>query len=406
MDIDDLTGASVSRARVPHPREEIRRIPDDTTPLTDGSPPHGAEEAPAVEAGRPIVKPLPPELFDVHGSCAEMRWEAMRGRGYHVPNDRFFVRNHTSTPLIDAATWRLRLHGSGLRSPRDFTYDELRALPARTVDVAIECAGNGRSFFATQQGLHTPGTAWRLGAIGVARWRGVPLSALLTSAGLRDDAVDVLPTGLDPEYVDNGVNHGHVRRPLPIGKALDDVLLAYEMNGEALPPDHGFPARLVVPGWTGIAWIKWVGDIEVSATPLASPWSTDLYRMLGPGRSGEPLSTQVVKSAFELPWNATLQAGRRHVLHGRSWSGTGRIVRVEVSVDGGRSWRRALGRGRTPASGWTSWHIAWFPQEPGPYVLMARATDETGATQPMRTAYNTLGYLYDGIVGHPVTVTG
>ncbi|GLW96818.1 sulfite oxidase [Microtetraspora sp. NBRC 16547] len=386
MALDDPTGTSVSKVRVPRPRGEIRCIP-------------------GTEPGRPFVKPVPPELFDVYGTCAEMRWEAMRGRGYHVPNDRFFVRNHTSTPLIDVDAWRLRVHGSGLRSPRDFTYDELLALPARTMDVAIECAGNGRAFFASQQGLHTPGTPWRLGAIGVARWRGVPLAAILALAGLREDAVDVLPSGLDPEYVHDGVNLGHVRRPLPIAKVLDDVLLAYEMNDERLPLDHGFPARLIVPGWTGIASIKWLGAIEVSTTPLASPWSTDLYRMLGPGQSEEPLTTQVVKSAFELPWNATLQAGRRHILRGRSWSGNGRVVKVEVSVDGGRSWLRALIRGRGVAAGWAPWHIAWFPEEPGPYVLQARATDETGATQPSRTACNTLGYLYDGIVGHPVTVT-
>ncbi|WP_084259751.1 sulfite oxidase [Microtetraspora malaysiensis] len=411
MALDDLTGASVSGSGIPHPREETHRTPSLPSPRTGAHPGGEASAGPDGlsgddEAERAIVKPLPPELFDIHGSCAEMRWEAMRGRGYHVPGDRFFVRNHTSTPRIDAATWRLRLHGSGLRRPREFTYDELLTLPTRTADVAIECAGNGRSLFATQQGQGAPGTPWRLGAIGVARWRGVPLSTLLALAGLRGDAVDVLPTGLDPEYVDNGVNLGHVRRPLPIAKALDDVLLAYEMNGERLPPDHGFPARLVVPGWTGIASIKWVGDIEVSTAPLSSPWSTDLYRMFGPGRSEEPLTTQVVKSAFELPWNAALQAGQRHILRGRSWSGTGRIVRVEVSVDGGRSWQRAVSRGRAPAAGWTPWHIAWFPRDPGRYVLMARATDETGATQPEHTPHNTFGYLYDGIVRHPVTVIG
>lgn len=355
----------------------------------------------------PVVKPLPPELLVVHGSCAEMRWEAMRGQGYHVPNDRFFVRNHTSTPLIDARTWRLRLHGSGLRSPRAFSYEELLALPARTVDVAIECAGNGRSFFATQQGRHAEGTQWRLGGIGVARWRGVPLATILELAGLTGDAVDVLPSGLDPRYVHDGVNLGHVRRPLPVAKALDDVLLAYEMNGEPLPPDHGFPARVVVPGWAGVASIKWVGDIEVSARPLSSPWSTGMYRLFGPDhpeQGSDPLTTQVVKSAFELPWNATLKAGHRHILYGRSWSGTGRIVRVEVSVDGGRSWRHAGIRGPRLPGAWVQWLVEWSPGNPGPHTLLARATDETGATQPLRTPYNTMGYFFDGIVEHPVNV--
>ena len=115
--------------------------------------------------------------------------------------------------------------------------------------------------------------------MGVARWRGVPLSEVLERAGLRRGAVDVMPQGLDDPVVSGGVDQGRVRRPLPVRKALDDVLLAYEMNGRDLPPDHGFPARVVVPGWVGIASIKWVGDIEVSDRPLSSPWNTTSYRM-------------------------------------------------------------------------------------------------------------------------------
>ncbi|GIH25954.1 sulfite oxidase [Acrocarpospora phusangensis] len=362
--------------------------------LGDISPLFHSQAAPP--PGGPIVKPLPHDLFIVHGASAEMRWEAMRGQGYHVPNDRFFVRNHTTTPLIDVRTWRLRLHGDGLRAPRSFRYEDLLALPATTRDVAIECAGNGRSFFATQQGTPATGTQWRLGGIGVARWRGVKLSTLLKLAGIAPDAVDLLPTGLDGEYVEDGVNHGHVRRPLPVRKAMADVLVAYEMNGETLPPDHGFPARLVVPGWAGISSIKWLGGIEVARRELTSPWNTGLYRL------DEPLTTQVVKSAFELPWEARLEAGRQHILRGRSWSGRGHIARVEVSVDGGRSWRRAYTR-RTVAA-WTPWHFAWCPATPGPYRLMARATDETGATQPEHAAYNPNGYLFDAVVEHPVTV--
>ncbi|WP_248962697.1 sulfite oxidase [Sphaerisporangium perillae] len=357
-------------------------------------------------APSPIVKPLPPDLFVVHDGNAEMRWESMRGQGYHTPLDRFFVRNHTATPLIDARTWRLRLHGSGLRSPRGLTYEDLLALPATTVDVAIECAGNGRAFFDVQQGEPAPGIPWRLGGIGVARWRGVPLAALLDLAGVSDDAVDVMPRGLDDRYVEDGIDHGHVRRPLPIAKALSDVLVAYEMNGRPLPPDHGFPARLVVPGWNGVAWIKWLGDIEVSATPLSSPWNTYFYRLFGPGHpaEGSPVTTQTIKSAFELPWGATVRAGRQHILHGRSWSGNGHIVRVEVSVDGGGTWIPAETRGPRLARAWAPWHVAWVPARPGPHVLMARATDETGAVQPARARYNTLGYLFDGVVEHPVTV--
>ncbi|GLW11765.1 hypothetical protein Misp01_68930 [Microtetraspora sp. NBRC 13810] len=354
-----------------------------------------------------IVKPLPEDVFVVHGTNAETRWEALGDVGHLVPNDRFFVRNHTSTPLIDAATWRLRVHGSGVRRPHEFRYDDLRALPSVTLDAAIECAGNGRSFFGSQQGSPAPGTPWRLGGIGVARWRGVPLATVLRLAGLLPGAVDVLPRGLDAPFVSDGVDLGPVRRPLPVAKALKDVLLAYEMNGEPLPPDHGFPVRLVVPSWIGIASIKWVGDIEVSAEPLSSPWDTRFYRMFGPGHpagGGPPLTTQVVKSAFELPWDASLPAGRSHVLRGRSWSGTGRIVRVEVSTDGGGTWRPADLRGPRQRAAWSSWRLTWRPPGPGVHTLLARATDETGATQPAVTPHNTFGYLFDAVVAHPVTV--
>jgi DMSO/TMAO reductase YedYZ molybdopterin-dependent catalytic subunit len=357
-------------------------------------------------AAGPIVKPLPPELFEVYGANAETRWEALSGQGYLTPVDRFFVRNHTSTPDIDVNTWRLRLLGTGLRRPAEFGYRELRALPSESVTAFIECAGNGRSLYTSQQGQQVSGTPWKLGAIGVARWRGVRLSTLLARAGLTRRAVDVLPSGLDADYVTGGVNLGKVRRPLPVDKALDDVLVAYEMNGQPLPPDHGFPARLVVPSWIGIASIKWLGSIEVSETPLVSPWNTQLYRLVGPAypTEGTVVTRQVVKSAFELPRDAVLAAGRRHVLRGRSWSGNGRIRKVDVSVDGGNTWHPAKPTSQASELGWLQWEFPWRPKAPGAYTLRARATDVTGAQQPVVAEYNTQGYLFGAIVLHPVTV--
>ena len=373
-----------------------------------------ARAAGPAAAATGIVKPTPPELFIDHGTNAETRWEAMRGQGYLTPADRFFVRNHTSTPRIDPRTWRLRLWGSGLHgSPTleravEFGYEDLLGMPAETITAAIECTGNGRGFFTSQQGQEVSGTPWRLGAVGVARWRGVPLATILDRAGITRDAVDILPRGLDDEYLDKGENMGRVRRPLPVAKALKDVLVAYEMNGAPLPPDHGFPARLVVPSWVGIASIKWLGDIQVSDRPLYSPWNTRYYRLFGPGHPPEgsaPLTRMNVKSAFELPWDARLARGRTHVLHGRSWSGNGRVREVVVSTDGGATWRRARTHGPGAARGWVRWRYAWrCPEIPGRYELLARATDETGATQPDTAPYNTLGYLFGAVVRHPVTL--
>ena len=359
------------------------------------------------------MKPLPPDLFYVYGSNAEMRWEAMQGQGYIVPVDRFFVRNHTSTPLIDAGTWRLKVFGAGLRgapSPGDaveFSYEDLLGLPAVSLTAFIECAGNGRSFFTRQQNESVTGTPWRLGAVGVARWRGVRLRTVLERAGLTPAAVDVMPQGLDPDFVSADVDLGQVRRPLPVAKAVRDVLLAYEMNGQTLPPDSGFPVRLVVPSWAGVASIKWVGQIEVSDAPLISPWNTQFYRLFGPSypAEGAPITRQAVKSAFELAWDAQLAAGQTYLLQGRSWSGNGRIRRVEVSTDAGQTWRRATPLGRGSSDAWQRWQIPWRPRQPGSYTLQARATDVTGAAQPDTVTYNTLGYLFGAVVRHPVTVT-
>ncbi|MET0415914.1 MAG: molybdopterin-dependent oxidoreductase, partial [Actinoplanes sp.] len=148
--------------------------------------PAGAANADAsAAAAGPIVKPLPPDLLKALGTNAEMVWSSMRDQGYHVPVDRFFVRNHTSTPIIDPATWQLEIFGAGLRGgPRTFSYADLRRLPGETITATVECAGNGRSYFTTQQGQTVSGTAWKLGAVGVARWRGVRLSTLLHKAGL------------------------------------------------------------------------------------------------------------------------------------------------------------------------------------------------------------------------------
>ncbi|WP_443077635.1 sulfite oxidase [Streptomyces sp. SP17BM10] len=366
-----------------------------------------------------IVKPLPAAWFVPHDTNAEMRWDALRDAdggaaiGRHVPVERFFVRNHTRTPLIDPGAWRLRLFGTGLRGspsadrPVEFSLDDLRALPRTRISALIECAGNGRGYYASRQHQRVPGTPWALGGVGSASWYGVRLADVLREAGLGPGAVDLLPAGLDPHYVLDGVDHGPVRRPLPLAKALDDVLLAYGMNGEPLTPDHGAPARLVVPGWVGIASIKWLGSIEVADRPLSSPWNTDFYRMFGPGHppgGSAPLTRQVPKCAFELAEGAVLAAGRTHRLHGRSWSGGAAVLRVEVSDDGGRTWRRADLHDEPRARDWTRWSIAWRPARPGRHELLARATDRRGGTQPRSAEFNREGYLFGAVVAHPVTV--
>ena len=347
-----------------------------------------------------VVKPTPPEFFYDLGSNKEMRWEVMYTRGYVVPNELFFVRDHSRTARLDAASWRLRVEGSGVSDPREFTYDEILALPSVSVMRFIECAGNGRSFFEPAYNRRAQGGQWKLGAIGVAEWTGVPLREVLDRAGVRDTARDVMPEGLDELKV---------RRPMPIAKALaDDTLLVYAMNGQILPPDHGFPVRVLVPGWIGVANIKWVGRIEVSEQPLYSPWSTESYVLIGPEYKPNPpakgpaLTFQNVKSAFELPWDAELPAGR-HLLRGRSWSGQGKIARVEVSLNREITWQAARLREPNIAQAWVRWDLDWDAQ-PGDYSLRAQATDERGNKQRAIEPWNDQGYLYGAVVHHPVRV--
>jgi DMSO/TMAO reductase YedYZ molybdopterin-dependent catalytic subunit len=343
------------------------------------------------------------DWFIHHGTDVETRWAA--DVPHLTPNDRFFVRNHTEPPAIDAGTWRLLVTGDGVLGERTYSLDDLRAFTSTTYERALECTGNGRRLFADQQGEHRPGTQWDLGAIGVARWTGVPLSTVLRHAGLRPEAVQVMPVGLDRRYVEDGLDHGRVRRPLPIGKALDDTLVAYEMNGEPLPADHGFPARLVVPGWVGIASIKWLGELQVTTGVVDSPWNTRWYRMHGEGWSGDDAVLDRMPPKSVVDATGPLEEGRLTVLRGRAWSGEASIRMVEVSTDGGLTWDEATLTGNNEPSSWVEWEHPWTPATDGEHVLATRATDSLGRTQPDRAQLNDDGYLFSAVVRHPVTVS-
>lgn len=368
--------------------------------------------APASARSPLILKPTPADLFTDFGSNAEMLWSSVDPKVHLTQQSRLFVRNHTRTPTIDRATYALQVYGDGLATPRtesealSLSFADLQRLPRRELTSVIECTGNGRSLFATQQGQSVSGTPWTLGAVGTVRWSGVLLRDVLAAVGLAPDALSVQATGLDDPFVSGGTDYGRVRRPFPVAKALDDAILAWGMNGEDLLPDHGYPLRLVLPGWVGIASIKWLGSLEVSRTELTSPWNTTFYRMTGPQWPADspPLTVNPVRSAWELAADEVLPA-RPVTLTGRSWSGAGRITRVSVSLDGGESWRPAvLDRRSREDQGWTQWSVRWARPRPGRHEILARATDEAGRTQPLEAAYNTQGYFFDAVVRHPVVV--
>jgi DMSO/TMAO reductase YedYZ molybdopterin-dependent catalytic subunit len=266
----------------------------------------------------------------------------------------------------------------------------------------LECAGNGRTLYDKLYGRPAAGTRWGLGAFGVAEWRGVPLAALLERAGLRPSAVDVLVSGLDTPVIE---------RPIPVEVALQpDTLIATHMNGEPLPPDHGFPARLIVPGHIGMANIKWIGAITVAEERVWVEKNTTDYVLIGsdyaaePPAMGAPLHMLVVKSALFLPWPATLPAGPQTVT-GYAWSPFGAIRQVDVSLDGGATFAPARLVGPNLPKAGARWEFD-LAAEPGELTITPRATDEHGNTQhPVsEQQWNELGYLFGAMAAHPVVV--
>ncbi|MGB3758930.1 MAG: sulfite oxidase [Rivularia sp. (in: cyanobacteria)] len=357
--------------------------------------------------GSKIIKPLPPGYISHTSGSLEMNWESMYGRGYIVPNDSFYVHNRSKPLAFDPSTWRLRIGGTGIDTPQDFTYDEIIGMPSISVTSAIECAANGRIFFEEVYNKPFSGTRWRLGAIGVAEWTGVPLGLLLERAGLNKNAVDVKIQGTDIDSLDSKGTKSKYSFVVPIAKAkMDNSLIVYAMNGEPLPIDHGSPCRAIFPGWAGNANVKWIEKIEVSSEPIYSEWIAKQAFLRGsdyPSR-GKLITSLNVKSAFELAWPATLRAGK-YLLRGRSWSGKGKILRVEVSLNGGQTWQKARLREPNFPFAWVRWDVDWNPT-PGKYSLQARATDNLGNTQPLTVPWNDKGLLYGGVVSHPVTVEG
>ena len=356
--------------------------------------------APAWATYPQVLKPTPSEVFAPKGTGCDFETRpSLFGDAVIVPTAHFYLRQHSPTPRIDQDTWRLRIDGDGVQRPVDMSYADIAALPQTTLTRTLECAGNGRRFFMETFGVEAQGGQWGLGAIGTAAWTGVRLRDLLARAGLVEGARDVMPIGLD--------DHG-VSRPLPLAKALaEDTLLALRMNGEPLLPDHGFPARLVVPGWVGTAWIKWIGRIEVSTQALHTPYNTTEYVLIGPHyRTHDPalgpvITAMPVISLLELDRPATLDAGPTTV-YGRAYAGEGTVREVAYRIDDG-PWRIADLHGPREAGVWTRFSFAWNAT-PGDHEIRLRATDDQGRRQPDSVPWNHHGYLYNAVIGHPVTV--
>ena len=320
--------------------------------------------------------------------------------GFIVPTDRFYIRSHARTPRVDAANWVLRIEGRGVTRPVAYRYDELwNRFPLVSVIRTLECAGNRRALLGKEFGHVFEGTQWGRGAIGTAEWTGVRLRDLLEPAGVTRDACEVMPESLDEI---------RARRPMPLAKAAaDDTLVALAMNGEPLPADHGFPARVVVSGWLGAASIKWLTRIEVSHEHLYVPWNTEDYVLIGPRypasgpARGVVITTVPVAALVELPWPARLRP-ETQMIRGRAFAGDNTVAVVEYRLDDGR-WQPAELAAPDGPGTWVRWQFAWTP-EPGDHVLRVRASDDRGRTQPDAPDWNELGYLQHSVLAHPVHV--
>ena len=354
--------------------------------LQSASPTESRGEPAALPAG-PTTGPLTPEELQLSARNHSMPLEALRRDV--TPPGLHYVLTHFDIPDIDSASWHLRISGAVERA-LELSMAALRKDPAITVPVTLECAGNGRSLL-TPRPMSQP---WVMEGVGTAHWTGVPLAYLLGKAGVLENAVEVVFTGADAG-VQGGVPH-HYARSLPIREALRaDVVLAYKMNGTELPPQHGYPLRLVVPGWYGMASVKWLQSIEVVTAPFAGYQQRVAYRFQDSADdAGTPVSRIRVRSLMVPPGVPDFFTRKRILtpgpvlLQGRAWSGEGAVTGAEVGIDG--TWLPA--QLDKPAGGfaWRKWTLPWVA-DPGVHELSCRATDATGATQPLEQNWNYQG---------------
>jgi len=317
-----------------------------------------------------------------------------------TPIDRFFVRCHTYTPSVNLNEWSLKIDGRVDR-PMTLRMADLKKLPRVEMVAVLECAGNGRSFYAPR----VAGTQWEFGAVGNGRWTGVRLRDVLEKAGIQGSAKEVLfdgadvPLGKMPDF----------QRSLPTAKALHpDTLLAYEMNGQPLPVEHGFPLRVISPGWASDSWVKWLQHIEVLDHEFDGFWMKSAYRhpprAVEPGTAVNaadmvPVTDLNVKSVIATPTVWTRPGPVR--IQGTAWSNGSPVSKVDVSTDGGKTWNAAKLGGRPTQYGWRLWQMDWKAAE-GQYTLIARATNMAGQTQPLNEEWNPSGYLWN--VAQPASV--
>lgn len=322
-----------------------------------------------------------------------------------TPAGLHYLLIHYDIPYVEPGGWRLHI-GGHVDRPVELSLDDVKARPQVNRRVTLECAGNGRATLRPRP-VSQP---WLDGAVGNAEWTGTPLAPILREVAIRDGAVDVTFTGAD-HGVERGVEQDYTRG-LPLAEALsDDVLLVYAMNGQPLLPQHGAPVRLLVPGWYGMAHVKWLVRIEVLDRAFDGFQNLVSYRIKQDAdEPGEPVTRIQPKALIEPPGFPDFATRTRvvdrgtHELRGRAWSGWAPVARVEVSVDGGAAWQDAALDDTAQPYGWQQWRWTWDAPDAGRYDLCARATDHNGNTQPLEPVWNRQGMANNHVQHLPVVV--
>jgi DMSO/TMAO reductase YedYZ molybdopterin-dependent catalytic subunit len=322
-----------------------------------------------------------------------------------TPTKSFYVRTHFPIPKIDRDAWWLHVEGE-VEKPFAIDYEELLKLESLTVPVTLECAGNNRNFLEPK----AKGVQWGLGAVGTAEWTGVPLSVLLNRAVVRSSAREVILEGADHGMLDDPKSPpGELRfsRSVSLEKARRDVLLAYRMNGNDLPPEHGFPVRAIVPGWYAMASIKWLQRIIVTDQPFAGYYQTldySYWKRRGDVAELSPLTELQIKAEIAKPAQSDkVPASSTVRIHGAAWASDNEIVRVDVSTDGGSTWKEATLLGDSKPNAWRFWEFNWkTPTASGKQTIVARAVDSLGQTQPAHRDSDRGTYMINHLL--PITV--
>ena len=327
-----------------------------------------------------------------------------------TPNEAFFVRYHLpNIPEVDVKTWKIVVGGEGANGRAEFTLEDLKRLPAAEVVAVNQCSGNRRGLFQP----HVPGVQWSYGGMGCARWKGARLKDLLDKVGLKKEAIEIVFDGADSPIIDKTPDF---IKSIPTWKAIEDTtLVAYEMNGASLPHLNGFPARLIVPGWTGTYWVKHLTSISAATKPEGGYWMSTAYR-IPVGKFplvarfisqetavGTPITEMVVNSLITDPSDgATVRMGAPISIDGIAWDGGHGISTVEVSSDGGTTWIAATLGEDLGGFAFRPFRFQFSPKGPGKQAVMARAINKIGQTQTTELIHNPAGYHHNVI--HSVTL--